>query len=405
MTKYVTLYSNDEKCRNVLYYLYHTNKDVTNANVLYNFRVSNYNKECDIELDNKALIYFTLGNGYHKLTYKENEILVTINTIVESTKNTNLILTQNHTTEIIKEITIEAKSFDILYELINDATKYVEELIKNLENSKKDKIKKYIYDPEGYWEFMNTSYCRNQNSLFLKENEKDKLIDYITSFYSKETKDEYIKFNMPYKCNILLYGIPGSGKTSTILTIASHIKTNIGVIPISKEITDAKLVHAFNNVKKNDCKIIVMEDIDCLFIDRKSNDTLKNSLTLSGILNCLDGLCRNEGILVFLTTNVISALDDALIRSSRIDYRIEYTNADEYQTKECFKFFFPTKSEEEFIKFYNKICYKKYTIAILQDFFFKCRKYSNIIEHLSEFDVILEANCSNNIDKKNTMYI
>jgi SpoVK/Ycf46/Vps4 family AAA+-type ATPase len=392
------LYSNDTKGRNVIYYLFHTNKDkVQRIEGLFNkhFYVGNY-KEINPDTDDTdtdcEYIYFALGSGIHELEYKEYSISVEINSVIDKDNNDRILPAGNdYKTEIMKEIKLNASSMNVFDSLIKDASKYYNGIIKMLENNKLNKIKKYIYDPEGYWDFMNTSDIRNIDSLFLKQNQKNTLMEYVTNFMKTETREDYLKFNIPYKCNILLYGVPGTGKTSTILTIASHIKTNIGVIPISREITDSKLVHAFNNVRKNDCKILVMEDIDCLFIDRKSNDTLKNSLTLSGILNCLDGLCRNEGIIVFLTTNRIDALDDALIRSSRIDYRIEYTYADEYQTRECFNYFFP-QLKDNFSKFYDRISFKKYTIAMLQEFFFKFRKSQNIIDHLCELDFIIKAN-------------
>ena len=67
--------------------------------------------------------------------------------------------------------------------------------------------------------------------------------------------------------------------------------------------------------------ILVCEDIDCcLFVDRKSNDKHKNSMTFSGLLNCFDGItgCK-DGLIIFLTTNYKCNLDSALLRPGRID--------------------------------------------------------------------------------------
>ena len=154
---------------------------------------------------------------------------------------------------------------------------------------------------------------------------------------------------------------------------------------------DSKLIHAINNVKKNDCKVIIIEDIDCLFQDRKAHDTLRNSLTLSGILNCLDGLCRNEGIIVFLTTNTVEVLDNAMVRSSRIDYRLAYDHADEYQTKQCFHYFCP-HLEKEVDAFYEGVRHKQYTIANLQEFLFKNNNKDSVTKLIKEFFAIIDAN-------------
>jgi SpoVK/Ycf46/Vps4 family AAA+-type ATPase len=395
MDHIIKLLSNDIKAIHLIYYLFQKNKDIVKSvDCLLNHYLyhGKYDRDdADDDTDDDGSIYFILGNGNHSLKFNNTDLDISISDVIDKTNNNSIIKTSDMYSEVIKEIIIKTSNFKIIDDLIKESTEYFKEFIKTLENSKTNKIKKYIYEADGYWDYMNKTNKRYIDSLFLKKNEKENLLEYLTNFFNETTKVDYDKFNIPYKSNILLYGKPGTGKTSTILTIASMLNTHIGVIPISREITDSKLVHAFNNVKKKDFKIIVMEDIDCLFIDRKSHDTEKNSITLSGLLNCLDGLCRNEGIIVFLTTNRIDALDDALIRSSRIDYRIEYDFVDEYQTFECYKFYFPNKLDM-FDKFYNKIAYKKYTIAMLQEYFFKHRIKGDIIENIQLFDHIIKSN-------------
>ena len=46
-----------------------------------------------------------------------------------------------------------------------------------------------------------------------------------------------------------------------------------------------------------------------------------NRLTLSGLLNAIDGVTSSEGRIVFMTTNYVDKLDPALIRPGRVDYR------------------------------------------------------------------------------------
>jgi SpoVK/Ycf46/Vps4 family AAA+-type ATPase len=67
--------------------------------------------------------------------------------------------------------------------------------------------------------------------------------------------------------------------------------------------------------------VFVLEDIDCLFTDRKTDDT--NNLTFSGFLNIFDGVTRlKDDMLVFITTNHLETLDPALKR--RVDYFVEF---------------------------------------------------------------------------------
>jgi chaperone BCS1 len=68
-----------------------------------------------------------------------------------------------------------------------------------------------------------------------------------------------------------------------------------------------------------------------------------SNVTLSGLLNVLDGVGSDEGKLFFATTNYIDHLDSALIRPGRIDVKIEYKLAIKQQATALFKRFYPTK--------------------------------------------------------------
>ena len=65
--------------------------------------------------------------------------------------------------------------------------------------------------------------------------------------------------------------------------------------------------------------ILVLDDIDALFKERKSNDGMKNALSFSALLNTLDGLAYRQGLITFMTTNYLCNLDSALKRPGRID--------------------------------------------------------------------------------------
>jgi chaperone BCS1 len=352
--------------------------------------------------------FFMLGVGEHEIVLESSTFQLSVRNYIDSKE---LVVSGDYSPEIIKQVIVDVvvcndprESIDVLFKNAREAWHQLCEKLKCLRN---DVIKKYVYDPEGFWDFMSTTEHRPKESLFLKQGEQEKILEYVEKFVKHETKQEYIKFNVPYKSNILLYGVAGAGKTSTCLVVASYLKTNIGIIPIAKDLDDSKLIHAINNVKKNDCKVIIIEDIDCLFHDRKAHDTLHNSLTLSGILNCLDGLCRNEGIIVFLTTNNVSALDSAMIRSSRIDYRLAYDYADEFQTKKCFEYFCPHLMHE-FEVFYQGISHKKYTIANLQEFLFKNKDRETLTKSIKEFLSIVEANhqlTDVNSGEQNSLYM
>jgi chaperone BCS1 len=96
-----------------------------------------------------------------------------------------------------------------------------------------------------------------------------------------------------------------------------------------------------------------MEDIDAAFHHSINRDTKKSEgtddaenkeegskITLSGLLNALDGVGAQEGRLLFATTNRYEALDHALRRPGRMDVHVEFKLASQYQAGELFKRFY-----------------------------------------------------------------
>jgi chaperone BCS1 len=110
---------------------------------------------------------------------------------------------------------------------------------------------------------------------------------------------------------------------------------------------------------------VLFEDVDCM-IGEKSRVKKENSLagtptskseakpaidkfgvTLSGLLNVLDGFHAPDDVLYMMTTNKIETLDPALLRPGRIDYRLYLGVASEQQKLELYCRFFPQADEFE----------------------------------------------------------
>ncbi len=84
--------------------------------------------------------------------------------------------------------------------------------------------------------------------------------------------------------------------------------------------------------------------------DPNSNSKTTRSMskvTLSGLLNALDGLAAQEGRILFATTNKYDSLDPALCRPGRMDIHLEFKLASRNQAKELFRCFYIPDSEGE----------------------------------------------------------
>jgi chaperone BCS1 len=206
--------------------------------------------------------------------------------------------------------------------------------------------------------------------VILKGDEKDRLVQDIAKF--KASRKRYSDLGVPYHRGYLLYGPPGTGKTSFVSGLAQRFGMSVYLINLN-EFNDRTLVKAVNDVPQN--SVILFEDIDCMSTgkaqarsdewaanksltgsDSKDPIAVMMSVTLSGLLNVLDGFSAPENVLFVMTTNHFEFLDPALLRPGRIDYRLYMGEASEEQKVELYRRFFPSASEIEALEFVETHC-------------------------------------------------
>ena len=196
---------------------------------------------------------------------------------------------------------------------------------------------------------------------------------------------------IPFRRGYLLYGAPGSGKTSIIHSLAGELGLDIYIISLSKNGLDDSTLGSLISSLPEQC-IAIMEDIDAAFTHGLTRDTAGTELenprrrdssqrghddredsddtgdcegqsrgrnrgnspggassriTLSGLLNALDGISAQEGRLLFATTNRYHTLDPALTRPGRMDLHVEFRLTSRYQARELYRRFYVPDAPEE----------------------------------------------------------
>lgn len=201
--------------------------------------------------------------------------------------------------------------------------KFIDYIVATYQNEKLH----YYFNDNGEIRILGTIMNKTFDNIFLNDDLNKKIRDDIDNFEKSEEK--YNSLGLKYKRSYLFHGIAGTGKSSLSVAIANYTKRDILSINISKDMTDSTLITLISTRQKR--SIILFEDIDCLFegLERIQDSDDKKAeqpkITLSCLLNILDGSYTPNNVIFILTTNHIDKLDQALRRDGRMDLSLEIT--------------------------------------------------------------------------------
>ena len=216
-------------------------------------------------------------------------------------------------------------------------------------------VQSYLCTYNDGWDTVEGYAPRVLESVVLEPGEREHLLEDVTKF--RRSRQRYQRLGVPYHRGYLLYGPPGTGKTSLVSALAAHFGMSVYSVNLT-EFNDRSLMKAVNQVPSN--SVLLFEDIDCMQgsqarkeepVDKRQNAKesapLINAVTLSGLLNVLDGFYAPTGVLFVMTTNHVETLDEALLRPGRIDYKLYMGKASDRQKIELYRRFFPDAKEAE----------------------------------------------------------
>jgi chaperone BCS1 len=222
-------------------------------------------------------------------------------------------------------------------------------------------VRSYLYMYDDGWDYMEGYSPRLVESVILEPGEKEHLLEDVSQF--RRSKQWYERLGVPYHRGYLFYGPPGTGKTSPVSALAAHFGLSIYTVNLA-DFNDRSLMSAVNQVPAS--SVLLFEDIDCMRGSQsrsggdpcggqnepappstKENNSTQNGVTLSGLLNVLDGFHAPNGVVFVMTTNHVEKLDQALLRPGRIDYKLYMGKASDHQKAELYRRFFPESSEIE----------------------------------------------------------
>ena len=247
----------------------------------------------------------------------------------------------------------------------------------------------YINSERGFFKRIAERPKRDLNTIYLPASEKQEIVNKIETFLKPETQRLYSRLGKAYKLIIGLHGLPGTGKTSFIHSLASKFNYSVSIYFNNIKIEDTDVPNLLQEIRSK--SFLVFEDADALFSPRE--DVKHKGMSFSTILNVLDGFASpvnpKNPLIIFVTTNCLHEMDKTMIRPGRIDHLMEFKEMRNKEIKLMMKNFCGDLYTEEIgERFCQELKSKRYKVtpALLELHFFKYM--SDMEKMISEIDEI-----------------
>ncbi|OJJ46179.1 hypothetical protein ASPZODRAFT_67073 [Penicilliopsis zonata CBS 506.65] len=224
---------------------------------------------------------------------------------------------------------------------------------------------------------------RPLSTVVLDSVQKQDFIDDIKEYLHPLTRRWYSNRGIPYRRGYLLHGPPGTGKTSLCFAASGLLGLKIYLLSLnSKSLSEDGLAALFHSLPRR-C-IVLLEDVDTAGITKKrdsnntqdkpsdadqdnrnnkeqgpdaektpsggakngednpSDNNTADGISLSALLNVIDGVAASEGRILVMTTNHIEKLDAALLRPGRVDVSITFGYSDTTAIQDLFRSIYGT---------------------------------------------------------------
>ncbi|KAK5282860.1 hypothetical protein LTS03_011482 [Exophiala xenobiotica] len=234
-----------------------------------------------------------------------------------------------------------SRSTRILKELLEECRHHYLEIVQN---------KTSIFEHQGdKWKKPRVRNKRKMPTVILDETVKSLLLRDLSDFFEPTAPGWYSDRGIPYQRGYLWHGPPGTGKSSLSLSIAGEFGLDIYVVNLSS-IDDKDLSTLFSELPPQ-C-LVLLEDIDAASSKRSEvtdpthddqnercsspKKPIREMVSLSTLLNVIDGVGSPEGRVLIMTTNHPERLDDALVRPGRVDMKVEFQLTDRKMMTQLF---------------------------------------------------------------------
>lgn len=176
----------------------------------------------------------------------------------------------------------------------------------------------------------------NRNDYYFSDEMED-LDKEILSW--KNSSDWFRERGLPWKRGWVFHGPPGTGKSTAVKCLAEKHSIPVIMLDLPSFRSNAVLTDAWQEIGEYTPCFLLIEDVDAVFDERRKNKIEGSQVTFDCFLNLISGVNSIDGYFLFLTTNFLNVMDEALatmddttgevtVRPGRIDRAVYFGAVD-----------------------------------------------------------------------------
>ncbi|HBJ2613788.1 TPA: AAA family ATPase [Clostridium botulinum] len=179
------------------------------------------------------------------------------------------------------------------------------------------------YNIKGFIEVENVELTFNEKRYITTKEDEDMINQVINTY---KVNDKLMEYNIRYLNSLLLYGVPGCGKTMLGKYIAYKLKVPFAYLNFSNLIssylgkTGENIQKVFDYISTMKC-VFMIDEIDAIGLERGTDSVGELSRVVINLMQCLDKF--DNGSIIIGATNREDMIDIALKRRFSLKYEMK----------------------------------------------------------------------------------